>query len=86
MQFERRAGGKMIRFGFLLLLLAPLQAADPNWIYVEPLALDLLQRYIRIESINPPADTRKTAALLKAELEAAGLTPTLYSSGFQFGL
>jgi acetylornithine deacetylase/succinyl-diaminopimelate desuccinylase-like protein len=71
----------MIRFGLLLLLLAPLQAADPDWTSVEPHALDLLQRYIRIESINPPADTRRTAAFLKAELEAVGLTPTLYSSG-----
>jgi acetylornithine deacetylase/succinyl-diaminopimelate desuccinylase-like protein len=71
----------MIRFGFLLLLMAPLQSADPDWTRVEPHALDLLQRYIRIESINPPADTRKTAAFLKAELEGAGLTPALYSSG-----
>ncbi len=71
----------MIRFGFLLLLLIPLQGAEPDWSKVEPHALDLLQRYIQIESVNPPADTRKTAALLQAELEAAGLTPTLYSSG-----
>ena len=71
----------MMRFTCLLLLMAPLQAADPDWTSVEPHALDLLQRYIRIESINPPADTRKTAELLKAELEASGLAPELYSSG-----
>ncbi len=71
----------MIRFGFLLLLLIPLQGAEPDWAKVEPHALDLLQRYIQLESVNPPADTRKTAALIKAELEAAGLTATLYSSG-----
>ncbi len=65
----------------LLLALAPLHAAEPDWTKVEPHALDLLQRYMRIESVDPPADTRQTAALLKAELESAGLTPTLYSSG-----
>ncbi len=71
----------MIRFGFLLLLAVAAHGAEPDWAKVEPHALDLLQRYIQIESVNPPADTRKTAALLQAELEAAGLKPTLYSSG-----
>ena len=71
----------MIRFGCLLLLAVAAHAAEPDWTKVEPHALDLLQRYIRIESVNPPADTRKTAALIQAELEAAGLIPTLYSSG-----
>jgi acetylornithine deacetylase/succinyl-diaminopimelate desuccinylase-like protein len=31
--------------------------------------------------VNPPANTAKTAALIKGELEAAGLTPKIYTSG-----
>ena len=63
------------------LFAAVAQAAEPNWPAVEKHALDLLQRYVRIQSINPPADTREAAALFKAELESAGLAPTLYQSG-----
>src|SRR5580692_7770464 len=74
MQIEKRSGGKMTRFGFLLLIAVAAHGAEPDWTKVEPHALDLLQRYIQIESVNPPADTRKTAALIQAELETAGLT------------
>lgn len=56
-------------------------AAEPDWARVEPHALELLQQYIRLRSVNPPANTAGTAQLLKAEFERAGLTPTLYSSG-----
>lgn len=65
----------------LFFLFVPAWAAEPDWTKVEPHALDLLQQYLRIESINPPANTSKAAALLKAELESAGLTPALYPSG-----
>jgi acetylornithine deacetylase/succinyl-diaminopimelate desuccinylase-like protein len=34
-----------------------------------------------IRSINPPANTTETAALIRAELEANGLTPKLFESG-----
>ena len=67
---------------FVLVLFAiPLLGAEPDWAKVEPHALDLLQRDVRIASINPPADTRAAAALFQAELEAAGLAPKLYVSG-----
>lgn len=56
-------------------------AAEPDWPQVERQALDLLQRYVRIASVNPPADTRAAAALFEAELRAAGLEPKLYQSG-----
>ena len=65
------------------LLCLPLHAADPDWPSVEKHALDLLQKYIRIASVNPPAKTVEAAALIKAELEAAGFTPKLYTSGAQ---
>jgi acetylornithine deacetylase/succinyl-diaminopimelate desuccinylase-like protein len=48
---------------------------------VEQHALEFLQQYVRIQSVNPPANTAPTAAFLKAELERNGLTPTLYTSG-----
>jgi acetylornithine deacetylase/succinyl-diaminopimelate desuccinylase-like protein len=65
----------------ILAIMAVLSAAEPDWPAVEKHALDLLQRYVRIASVNPPADTSKTAALLRAELEQNGLTPRVYTSG-----
>jgi len=56
-------------------------AAEPQWPGVEQHALELLQRYVRIQSVNPPANTAATAALLKSELESNGLSPVLYTSG-----
>ena len=56
-------------------------AAEPDWPVVERHALELLQTYIRIPTIDPPADTRKAADLFKTELERHGLAPKLYSSG-----
>ena len=65
----------------ILAIASALSAAEPDWATVEKHALDLLQRYVRIASVNPPADTSKTAALLRAELEQNGLAPKLYTSG-----
>ncbi len=64
-------------------LLVPLtsSAAEPDWPHVEQHATDLLQRYVRIASINPPADTSETAKLLKSDFAAAGLEAKLYPSG-----
>jgi acetylornithine deacetylase/succinyl-diaminopimelate desuccinylase-like protein len=63
------------------LLSSPTSAAEPDWPQLEKHALEFLQQYLRIRSINPPADTTATAALIKAELERNGITPTLYESG-----
>jgi len=65
---------------FFLLLSFP-SAAEPDWPQLDKHALEFLQQYLRIRSINPPADTTGTAALIKAELERNGLTPKLYESG-----
>jgi acetylornithine deacetylase/succinyl-diaminopimelate desuccinylase-like protein len=59
----------------------PLAAAEPDWPKVEQHALELLQRYIRIASVNPPADTKATAELFRAELESNGLTPQIFNAG-----
>lgn len=47
---------------------------------VEQHAIQLLQQYIQIRSINPPADTRQPAALLAAEFHTAGLEAKIYTS------
>src|ERR1700730_10521624 len=60
---------------------ASLTAAEPDWPRVEQHALDLLQQYIRIQSVNPPANTTATANFIKDELERNGLSPKLYASG-----
>ncbi|MBL8175538.1 MAG: M20/M25/M40 family metallo-hydrolase [Bryobacterales bacterium] len=65
---------------WLILFGASLCAAEPDWNSVEQRAVDFLQRYLRIRSINPPADTREAAALFRAELEKAGLTPRIYQT------
>jgi acetylornithine deacetylase/succinyl-diaminopimelate desuccinylase-like protein len=56
-------------------------AAAPDWNRVDKNALELLQKYVRIQSVNPPADTREAAALVKGVLEGAGIPVQLYSSG-----
>ena len=55
-------------------------AAEPDWPAVEDHAVGLLQRYVRLRSVNPPADTRATANLLAAEFRAAGLDPKIYET------
>jgi acetylornithine deacetylase/succinyl-diaminopimelate desuccinylase-like protein len=56
-------------------------AAEPDWAAVEKRALEFLQEYVGIASINPPADTAATAALIQRELERNGLAPKVYHSG-----
>jgi acetylornithine deacetylase/succinyl-diaminopimelate desuccinylase-like protein len=73
----------LARFLSLLLLfsLAYAAGAEPDWTAVEQHAVDLLQQYVRIHSINPPADTSVTAKLLQNEFAAAGIDAKLYASG-----
>ncbi len=54
--------------------------AEPDWPAVEDHAIQLLQKYIQIRSINPPATTREAAELLRAEFAHAGLEAKLYES------
>jgi acetylornithine deacetylase/succinyl-diaminopimelate desuccinylase-like protein len=67
----------------LLLLLFAAEgvfADEPDWAKEQAYALDLLRAYIRIPSINPPADVRPAAAFFEAELRKHGLEPKLYHS------
>ena len=56
-------------------------AAEPDWAQVEAHATELLQRYVQIASVNPPADTTKTAALLQAEFAKFNMSAQLFQSG-----
>jgi acetylornithine deacetylase/succinyl-diaminopimelate desuccinylase-like protein len=56
----------------------PAQAAQPDWPQVEQHAITLLQHYVQIKSINPPADTSAAAQFLQKELAADGLRAELY--------
>ncbi len=58
-----------------------LPAAQPDWGTIEKHAVDVLQQYIRIASVNPPANTAAAAKFIQAELEHNGLKPTIYASG-----
>jgi acetylornithine deacetylase/succinyl-diaminopimelate desuccinylase-like protein len=55
-------------------------ATEPDWPAVEQHAIDLLQRYVRVASMNPPADTSGTAKLLESEFAAADMKAKLYQS------
>jgi acetylornithine deacetylase/succinyl-diaminopimelate desuccinylase-like protein len=66
---------------FALLAAAMAHGAEPDWQQVEKHSLEFLQQYVRIRSINPPADTAETAKFLQSELEKNGLTPKVYHSG-----
>lgn len=69
-------------FAVLLFALAPaLQAGEPDWPGIEKQALELLQKYVQVQSVNPPADTRAAAALLKSALERNGLEAQVFDSG-----
>lgn len=70
----------MKRYAWILFAACGL-AAEPEWTRLEREGLDLLQQYVRIESINPPANTAPAAALLKRVLEAEGIPVRLFPSG-----
>lgn len=60
---------------------AAAMAAPPDWTALDREALDFVQRYIRIESVNPPANTLAAANLVKGLLEGNGIPVKLYTSG-----
>lgn len=64
-----------------LFVACSVSGAEPDWAKLEPYARDVLQRYLRVESINPPADTRQAASLFKTELDKQGIEARLYPSG-----
>lgn len=65
----------------LFLVAAVAFAAEPDWDHIGQTALDLLQQYVRIESIDPPANTAEAAKFVKRVLEQGGIEARLYTSG-----
>jgi acetylornithine deacetylase/succinyl-diaminopimelate desuccinylase-like protein len=70
-----------MKLAILVLFVALASAAEPDWARIEKSAVDLLQQYIRIESINPPANTGEAANFFKRILEQNGISAQLYRSG-----
>ena len=56
-------------------------AAEPDWPRIEKSALEFFQNYVRIPSINPPANTVDAANLVRGVLEANGIPVRLLTSG-----
>ena len=52
----------------------------PDWKAVGAEGTQLLQQYVRIDTSNPPGDTRKTADLLASVFEREGIPVTRYES------
>src|SRR5581483_9406227 len=77
----RSAGIQTMRILLVLLMAGLAMAAEPNWPEFERSALEFFQRYVRVPSINPPADTAAAANLVKSLLEANGIPVRLYVSG-----
>jgi acetylornithine deacetylase/succinyl-diaminopimelate desuccinylase-like protein len=71
----------MKRFLLFAMCAVTAMSAEPDWKTVEDHALEFLQQYVRLATVNPPADTHRAAALYQAELERNGLKPRLYPSG-----
>jgi acetylornithine deacetylase/succinyl-diaminopimelate desuccinylase-like protein len=60
---------------------AALHAQSPDWSAVEREALDTLQRYLRINTSNPPGDVTKAADFLIAILQREGVPVQRFESG-----
>ena len=58
-----------------------LTAAEPDWPQLEKTALELLQQYVRIQSVDPPADTAAAASFIKGILERDNIPVRLLTSG-----
>ncbi len=56
-------------------------AAEPDWPRAEDHAVSLLQRYVQIKSINPPADTGEAARFLQSEFASHGMEAELLPHG-----
>ncbi len=66
--------------GIVFLLQGAVIAAQPDWPRVEEHAIHLLQQYVQIRSVNPPADTSEAARFLQDEFANYGLQAQLYKS------
>jgi acetylornithine deacetylase/succinyl-diaminopimelate desuccinylase-like protein len=70
-----------MRLAICLLLALTLRGAEPAWDRLDREAMEFLRKYVQVQSVNPPADTRVAAGLVKGLLEAHGIAVKLYPSG-----
>jgi acetylornithine deacetylase/succinyl-diaminopimelate desuccinylase-like protein len=70
-----------MRLAALLVTVSLLPAAEPDWNRLDKTALEFLQKYIQVQSVNPPANTAAAADLVKGFLESHGIEVKLYRSG-----
>ena len=64
----------------MMLLAVPASGQTPDWKSVEVEALQTLQRYVRVNTSNPPGDVTKAADLIEALLKKEGIPVTRYES------
>lgn len=69
-----------VSFVVMVLVSARAQTPSPDWKTIGDEAVRLLQSYVRIDTSNPPGDTRKSADFLASLLEADGIPVTRYES------
>jgi len=65
----------------IFLFAAASHAAEPDWDLIGKTAVDKLQQYVRIQSIDPPANTAEAAQFVKGLLAEGGISAQLYTSG-----
>jgi len=73
---SRHVGTMLMTVG----LTATAAGQTPDWKAVEAEALQTLQRYVRVDTSNPPGDVTKAADLVEGILKAEGIPVTRYES------
>src|SRR5215471_15439223 len=67
-------------FFCFLIVKIPTEAAEPDWGALEKEAGDLLSRYIRVDTTNPPGNEIAAAQFWKKVLAQEGLSAQLFES------
>jgi len=65
---------------FVAICLAGNTAGAQDWTSIQGEAVGLLEQYVRIDTSNPPGDTRRTADFLESVLKRDGVPVTRYES------
>jgi acetylornithine deacetylase/succinyl-diaminopimelate desuccinylase-like protein len=73
-------GLSFVFFVFFVAHVRSATAQTPDWKAIGDEATKLLEDYVRIDTSNPPGDTRKAADFLAAILEREGIPVTRYES------
>src|SRR5207253_1382924 len=69
-----------VSFASFLVFQPSVRAQSPDWTAIGAEATRLLQDYVRIDTSNPPGDTRKAADFLAGVLEREGIAVVRYES------